>query len=247
MNKKCKVVLLPTDKRSHLTVALHRTPMGLHSEEYIEKGEIYYSTYPVLKGNLQPSHIYIVSEDQIKEGNVIEAPCSIAKVKEIHWKLGDDKPSYIVEDIIIVSLRYGQKNNELQTNSFRSEHCKKIIAATDEKLIKEGIASIDDEFIREYCSNPVEEVKVEYKRVKTFELDNNSREMLDFVDKPKLSSNGSIIISPEDGVPLKEETWLLNLNREYGKYVTENVYKDIQVLSFPKWIQQNYEAPKKKQ
>lgn len=79
-------------------------------------------------------HIYILSDNDIGRGDIVKAPCSIGRVKELHWKYGNDNPSYIVEDIVIISLRYGQTEGELQTNSFRSENCKKIIACNNPNL-----------------------------------------------------------------------------------------------------------------
>lgn len=65
-----------------------------------------------------------------------------------------------------------------------------IIATTNKELQKEGIASIDDDFIEWYCDNPVEEVEVRYTRPY------NSSIM-----SPQILSDGYIVINPV------EETW----------------------------------------
>ena len=92
-------------------------------------------------------HIYITSDEEIKEGDVVKIPCGVGKVKELIWKFGNDNPSYIVEDIFIYKLRYGQKEGELQINSFRYEDVKKIILTTDQDLISNGIKQISDDML----------------------------------------------------------------------------------------------------
>ena len=106
-------------------------------------------------------HIYITSDEEIKEGDVVKIPCGVGKVKELFWKFGNDNPSYIVEDIFTYKLRYGQKEDELQINSFRYEDVKKIILTTDQDLIKEGVQAIDDEFLEWFVKNPsCEKIKI---------------------------------------------------------------------------------------
>ena len=99
-------------------------------------------------------NVYITSDEEIKEGDVVEIPCGVDKVKELHWKFGNDNPSYIVEDIFIYKLRYGQKEGELQINSFRYEDVKKIILTTDQDLIEDGVQATDDEFLEWFVKNP---------------------------------------------------------------------------------------------
>ena len=90
-------------------------------------------------------NIYITSDEEIKEGDVVKIPCGVGKVKELTWKFGNDNPSYIIEDIFIYKLRYGQKEGELQINSFRYEDVKKIVITTDQQLIADGIEQISED------------------------------------------------------------------------------------------------------
>ena len=99
-------------------------------------------------------NIYITSDEEIKEGDIVKIPCGVGKVKELNWKFGNDNPSYIVEDIFIYKLRYGQKERELQINSFRYEDVKKIILTTNQDLINDGVQAIDDEFLEWFVKNP---------------------------------------------------------------------------------------------
>ena len=105
--------------------------------------------------------LFITSDEEIKEGGVVKIPCGVGKVKKLNWKFGNDNPSYIVEDIFTYKLRYGQKEGELQINSFRYEDAKKIILTTDQELIKDGVQEIDDEFLEWFIKNPnCEEIEV---------------------------------------------------------------------------------------
>jgi hypothetical protein len=116
------------------------------------------------KNTINGQHIYITNDEEIKEGDIVKIPCGVGKVKELHWKIGNDKPSYIVEDLFVYKLRYGQKECELQVNSFKCEDVKKIILTTDQDLIKDGVQPIDDTFLEWFVKNPsCEEVEVETK------------------------------------------------------------------------------------
>ena len=134
--------LLPTEKPSRLI--------------WYTTGRYHLLKEPIfIDAPLKPSrHIYITSDEEIKEGDVVKIPCGVGKVKELSWKYGNDNPSYIVEDIFIYKLRYGQKEGELQINSFRYEDVKKITLTTDQDLIKDGVQAIDDEFLEWFVKNP---------------------------------------------------------------------------------------------
>ena len=132
--------LLPTEKPSILGRFIDTNNLFLRASNDIPRGE-----------NV---NIYITSDEEIKEGDVAKIPCGVGKVKELTWKFGNDNPSYIVEDIFIYKLRYGQKEGELQINSFRYEDVKKIILTTDHDLIKDGVQAIDDEFLEWFVKNP---------------------------------------------------------------------------------------------
>ena len=80
--------------------------------------------------------VMLPTNEEIKEGDVVKIPCGVGKVKKLNWKVGNDNPSYIVEDIFIYKLRYGQKKGELQINSFRYEDVKKIVLTIENGLKK---------------------------------------------------------------------------------------------------------------
>ena len=141
--------VLPTDKPSRLY---------LTTKEYV-----FEEANSVSTDECQNKHIYITSDEEIRVGSIVKIPCGVGRVKELHWKYGNDFPSYIVEDIFTYKLRFLQKEGELQTNSFRYEDVKKIILTTDQELIKDGVQAIDDEFLEWFVNNPSCE-KVEVKK-----------------------------------------------------------------------------------
>lgn len=146
--------ILPTDKPSRLCIDNSCNELNYSEIEGLNSKHI------------TNQHIYITNSEEIKEGSIVKIPCGVGRVKELHWKYGNDFPSYIVEDIFVYKLRYGQKEGELQTNSFRYEDVKKIILTTDLDLQKDGVQAIPDEFLEWFVKNPsCEKVEV----VKTFE------------------------------------------------------------------------------
>jgi len=133
--------VLPTDKPSRLVTF------------FTNKFHLCKEILPI-QDEEQYQHIYITNSEEIKEGTIVKIPCGVGKVKELHWKYGNDNPSYIVEDLFVYKLRYGQKEGELQTNSFRHEDVKKIILTDNTDLIKDGVQSIDDDFLEWFVKNP---------------------------------------------------------------------------------------------
>lgn len=110
-----------------------------------------------------------------------------------------------------------------------------IIATTNPDLIKEGIASIDDKWLQEYCKNPVDEVLVEYEEY-TPGIDDSGYgfPIGDTIIEPKLSSNGSIIIKSV----VKDHDILSKLKEYFLNTPREQVLKD--------WEEAKKNAPKGK-
>lgn len=137
MEKKCKVVLLTADNKSNIhfdniEINLTYTDIPVH----------YYNRM------VESRHIYILSDDEIKERDWIYKYVPVGQkpyISEIHKVISIDKKEGIIE---------------FEEHTVGIGFCKKIIATTNPDLIKEGIYSIDDEFIKEYCNNPVEEIIV---------------------------------------------------------------------------------------
>jgi hypothetical protein len=115
--------LIPTDNK------LSRLYFNINDKEYqiceIEKPST------ILKPN---RHIYITSNEEIKEGD---------------WVINLNSPYEHKElcriDNQIELERYVQKTGN---------DCKKIILTTDQDLIKDGVQAIDDEFLEWFVKNP---------------------------------------------------------------------------------------------
>jgi hypothetical protein len=105
--------VLPTDKPSRLY---------LNTQEYIfENG------YSLSTDECQNKHIYITSDEEIKEGD---------------W-------FYIPNQMI----GYEHISNEWSAD-LKSVYAKKIILTTDQDLIKDGVQAIEDEFLEWFVKNP---------------------------------------------------------------------------------------------
>lgn len=144
MEKKCKVVLFSSYKKTGLYRHNNKLLLGYPADD-----------------NILSKNIFILSNDEIKKG-------------DFYYRKKDN--------IIVQSIKI-----------FNSDDCNKIIATTNTDLIKEGIASINNEFVKHYCDNPHKKVLVEYEE-----------------DSPKIK-DGYIIIKPV------EETWDDIFNQELPK------------------------------
>jgi len=88
-------------------------------------------------------NIYITNDKEIKEGD---------------WYYNKVKKSVHKCD--------SKDNGMLRPNHCHIYDCKKIILTTDQDLIKDGVQSIDDEFLKWFVNNPsCESVEVENERV----------------------------------------------------------------------------------
>lgn len=113
----------------------------------------------------------------------------------------------------------------------KREEAKKIVASLNPDLIKEGIASIDNEWLQTYCKNPVDKVLVEFEEITNNTLIGLGIDSMNY--KPKLSPNGSIIIKPI------VDDW-------------DEIFKKVSFLSkgdfeceskFTEYLKQNYNPP----
>ena len=129
--------ILPTDKPSRLY---------LHSDNELQlRANIIRTSEDYLGSN---QHIYITSDEEIKDGDWVY--CPVLK-----------KPVFICLDSILmfINLDYDSNGN----SKYKKEWLKKIILTTDQDLIKDGVQSIDDEFLWWFVKNPrCESVEVKH-------------------------------------------------------------------------------------
>lgn len=134
MEKKCKVVLLETDKETNI---------------FKDRGKLFYSELEPQTGKSINSIVdrlfmYILSYDEIKERDWVYEYVPVGQkpyISEIHKVISIDKKEGIIE---------------FEEHTVGIGFYKKIIATTNPDLIKEGIYLIHDEFIEEHCNNTVE-------------------------------------------------------------------------------------------
>jgi hypothetical protein len=120
---------------------LHVLPTDKPSRLYLEFGD----GDLCLANNILPQtkrsnnqNIYITSDEEIKEGDRV-----LDKFNQ-RWKLEDEK--------LIAFDSKGIKR--FSTDNILGHECKKIILTTDQDLIKDGVQSIDDEFLEWFVQNP---------------------------------------------------------------------------------------------
>jgi len=156
--------ILPTDKPSRLYYTISMNGYVLHLSEA-----------PKIKSSqLRPQHIYITSDEEIKEGDwVYYLHNSGLHEPSIHKV---EKPNY--SDYKPYSIHF--------TSGFGvQEDCKKIILTTDPILIKDGVQKIDDDFLEWFVKNPSCE-RVEVKDVyKTF-LEGDKKSVSNFRKRYKI-------------------------------------------------------------
>jgi len=126
--------VLPTDKPSRLSI--------------LNSGKLNFGAEIMSSSNSKPQHIYITSDEEIKEGD---------------WCLDTFNSSvYVATKVVLHNI----KSLEYE------KYIKKIILTTDPDLIKDGVQAIDDEFLEWFVKNPsCEEVVTE--RVVVYDDNNN--------------------------------------------------------------------------
>jgi hypothetical protein len=158
-------------------------------------------------------HIYITSDEEIKEGDWFICGSEILKCTK----------AYSLTSTSYVKCKKGDCSVEI---------CKKIILTTDEQLIKDGIQPIDDEFLEWFVKNPsCESVDVKKQYITPL------GDVVDFCyDNERL--NYKIIIPQEEPKQetvdeaairkfkeLEEGTWLSTFKRG-AKWQSERMYSE---------------------
>ena len=134
--------VLPTDKPSRLG---YLTKKG---KEVFNDLILFEKPMPNILDS-ENQHIYITSDEEIKEGDWM------------YYK-------HFGEDIICKYDTLGGQNTNVNEHK---DYYKKIILTTDQDLIKDGVQAIDDEFLEWFVKNPsCEEVEV-VDNLKYFNVD----------------------------------------------------------------------------
>ena len=137
---------------------IHILPTDKPSKLYYNSQERIYQLceFPKYHTDIKSTHnLYITSDEEIKEGDW---------VYYLH-------NSGLHEPIIMEVIKPNYSDYKPYSIHFKSgfgvqEDCKKIILTTDQELIKDGVQTIDDEFLKWFVKNPsCEEVEVKNEKV----------------------------------------------------------------------------------
>ena len=198
MNK--NIHIIPTNKPT----GIFESKNGLHFS-IIEK---------IRYGEFKGFHIYITSDEEIKEGDWIYFPIS----NEV-LKIGNGPFEASLETV--------------KTN----EDCKKIILTTDQDLIKDGVQAIDDTFLEWFVNNP----SCERVDLDTFSMGNKVLYNVVFPKEKQIKCYCGHTITCDCG-PLEEpkqewnptqgeEVWIkVFSNWSSGKYIGYDVNKKVHLV-----------------
>ena len=137
--KKCKLVMLPTEKASVIGIGSTLMPTHNYNLAYAEK--------PFKVDSIKSQHLYITSNEEIKEGD---------------WFIHNNK--------IYNASNFNTNSSSVWSNEFPKgiysviqEHCSKIIATTDSSL---NLPLISNEFVKLFVDsynngNVINEVNVD--------------------------------------------------------------------------------------
>ncbi len=205
---------------------IHVLPTPNESRLYYNSQEKAYQLceFPKYHTDIKSTHnIYITSDEEIKVDEYY------IHGNRLHKHLGKKCLD------VLTNKEYPQSNLINKDSVF-----KKVILSTDQDLIKDGVQSIDDEFLEWFVKNPsCEEVEVVYglynlmgRKISIEKVGENNSQC---VWKHK------IITTKEEP---KQETWeerkWLEIFREYTKYKKSNLFM------FFDWLETNYNPPTKK-
>lgn len=205
MWKKHKLVVLPTKDNSKFGKIYENNTFHFYTNE---------NTFLDNLANCQ--HLYILSNEEIKEGD---------------WICYDSKDIYQFEK------SNNSKSHDV-VNTLKEKY-KKVMATTDPKLHKEGIPDIPIEFQQEWVKNPQEEIEVEYKSTLHIgeEVDDSYPKYFP-LEVIKLTNNSI-------NCRLIEDSWddIEDIFYSRNDFSIHETKYDIQ-MKFYNWLKENYEVPK---
>lgn len=247
--RKYQVVMLPTNKKSDLRIVRGYDGNALCYDPLMTPTRIYNNKNHTLSYH----HLYIISDEEMKEGDYVYVACSEVNVYEIRQITEYYNGQFLFDDKSQIDMDY----------------CKKIIATTDNlRLIcKDEFGGVDNQFfpqppqqfiedyIKEYNKgNVITDVEVEYEKIinpiweSYFEftdscMKNGYNEQWYLKEKLKVNPDNTINIKPtKDSWSREEVKQLLNkFSIDCFKIAKESVIwgEDYPQIVSDKWIEQN--------
>lgn len=203
MKKKCPVVMLATEK----AIEVNNIVLRASDNKLIRATNSDIINIIDSQSNASKSqHLYVLSDDEIKEGDWVlmndEHPDG--KLRQIVWI--SKEPNQFAwnktTDKWDIPCNYLYLQHPKQGAGFLySTECKKIIATTNPELWKDGVVKISLDFVNAYIKDynkgeQIKEVMVEYKETEVFSDIKGRRPEEITILVPKVSSNGTISITP---------------------------------------------------
>ena len=157
--KNCWVI--PTDKASRLlynstlkSFCIQKEIDGMFINDGKVSGANFWGLEKALNNGFQPHNIYITSNEEIKVGDWFYVKT----------------PNIYGGNVAAKCLGFGENcwsehilTDVADEKGYHPSHCVKIILTTDQDLIKDGVQSIDDEFLEWFVKNSsCERVEIRY-------------------------------------------------------------------------------------
>jgi hypothetical protein len=172
--------LIPTDKPSRLSIIDSQL---IYSKEYF----------------INPQHIYITSDEEIKEGDWVIENHTFKREPYIGKCFYPKNDGTVTDEVLKRDLLSVNYEGHYETLALK-HNCKKIILTTDQDLIKDGVQAIDDEFLEWFVKNPsCEYIEVESGLFFYVEGEDKRYKIIIPQEEPK-QEDEIIDISDHDGI-----------------------------------------------
>ena len=230
MKKRAKAHLLPTDKAENCIIK-HGEALGhikgSHSQQYLKSH------------NESSHHLYITTEDEIKEGDWCLFFWDGMKDGEL-GQVGSEPQQYLPSKghTLNRNLRKIIATTDPKLHSTRLKDCP--VNPEDNMVSVRGVSKHSKEFIEEYCkAGGIDEVDVEYGLFHDGNFkDDDETHAFKATRKPRVTSNNEIIIhSIEEKMYNREE--VVQLFRDYQNAKARQILDGGEPLIPLEWIKEN--------
>ena len=161
MNKrKCQVVMLPTNKKSDLRIVRGYDGNALCYDPLMTPTQIYNNKNHTLSYH----HLYIISDEEMKEGDYVYVACSEVNVYEIRQITEYYNGQFLFDDKSQIDMDYCKKIIATTNTSLKINHFNKGVFKNLEYLLPQPSQEFIEAYVKSYNEgNPITEVIVEYE------------------------------------------------------------------------------------